>query len=254
MPTNFSVNIDPSAVLGVPADAPLQEIRDAYRAKAKRYHPDAGGEDWAFRILAQAYEILSTARVTRATIREAGVWGAAAPPPQPPPFTPEPSPFTAEPPPFKPQARPTSAGETVRPGVRDEAADPSLVVDVERLTVRYEVGHVWLISAHSAAERTLSCCLNVTWPDPALGADPSSIPGAENILIALNNVVNALNVMSQATSVRAAEVDGRFSGWLSYPNPERADAAFDQLHQTLNDTGLAVKQWSRDLVIPRPQR
>jgi len=245
LPTNFSVNIDPSAVLGVPADAPLQEIRDAYRAKAKRYHPDAGGEDWAFRILAQAYEILSTARVARATLREAGTPGSATPPPPP---------FAAEPPPFKPQARPTSAGETVRPGIRDEAADPSLVVDVERLTVRYEVGHVWLISAHAAAERTLSCCLNVTWPDPALAVDPSGIPGAENMLVALNNVVNAVNVKSQATSVRAAEVDGRFSGWLSYPNPERAEAAFDLLHQALNDTGLAVKQWTRDLVIPRQGR
>ena len=31
--------------------------------KPKRYHPDAGGEDWTFRILSQAYEMLSTARV-----------------------------------------------------------------------------------------------------------------------------------------------------------------------------------------------
>ena len=29
--------------------------------KAKRYHPDTGGEDWTFRMLAQAYEMLSTA-------------------------------------------------------------------------------------------------------------------------------------------------------------------------------------------------
>ncbi len=48
----FSFEIDPHKVLGVTARATLQEIRDAYKLKAKRYHPDAGGEEWSFRILA----------------------------------------------------------------------------------------------------------------------------------------------------------------------------------------------------------
>ena len=63
--SSFSFELDPQKVLGVSGEATLEEIRAAYREKAKRYHPDAGGEDWTFRILAQSYEILSTARVAR---------------------------------------------------------------------------------------------------------------------------------------------------------------------------------------------
>ena len=66
----FSFELDPLQVLGVSDAATLEEIRAAYREKAKRYHPDKGGEDWTFRILSQAYEMLSTARVARAMHRE----------------------------------------------------------------------------------------------------------------------------------------------------------------------------------------
>ena len=66
----FSFELDPLHVLGVSPQATLEEIRAAYREKAKRYHPDKGGEDWTFRILSQAYEMLSTARVAQASHRE----------------------------------------------------------------------------------------------------------------------------------------------------------------------------------------
>ena len=68
--SSFSFDIDPQAVLGVPADATLEQIRDAYRRKCKIFHPDVGGEEWAFRVLVQSYEMLSTARVLRATRAE----------------------------------------------------------------------------------------------------------------------------------------------------------------------------------------
>jgi len=68
--SSFSFDIDPQAVLGVPADATLEQIRDAYRQKCKTFHPDVGGEEWAFRVLVQSYEMLSTARVLRATRAE----------------------------------------------------------------------------------------------------------------------------------------------------------------------------------------
>ena len=69
----FSFELDPTKVLGrLRAGDAARRFATAYREKAKRYHPDKGGEDWAFRILAQAYEMLSSARVARATHREPG--------------------------------------------------------------------------------------------------------------------------------------------------------------------------------------
>src|SRR5436305_13257104 len=68
--SSLSFDIDPHTVLGVPESASLEQIRDAYRRKSKLLHPDAGGEEWAFRVLVQSYETLSTARVRRAAIAE----------------------------------------------------------------------------------------------------------------------------------------------------------------------------------------
>src|ERR1700722_11671287 len=55
-----SFSLDPRTVLGVGPDASLDEIRDAYRAKSKKHHPDLGGDEWAFRMVSRAYEVLKT--------------------------------------------------------------------------------------------------------------------------------------------------------------------------------------------------
>ena len=47
-------------VLGVGPNASLDEIQDAYRAKSKKHHPDVGGDEWAFRMVVRAYEVLKT--------------------------------------------------------------------------------------------------------------------------------------------------------------------------------------------------
>ena len=51
--------------LGIPTDADDQVIRSAFRALARRYHPDAGAEasPEKFRVVAEAYEILSSPRL-----------------------------------------------------------------------------------------------------------------------------------------------------------------------------------------------
>ncbi len=50
--------VDPYAVLGVPRDANRAAIRRAYRAKARRAHPDGGGSAEYFEQVKAAYDTL----------------------------------------------------------------------------------------------------------------------------------------------------------------------------------------------------
>ena len=49
----------PYAVLSVPRNAALAEIKKAYRRLALKHHPDKGGDESMFKIISAAYEILS---------------------------------------------------------------------------------------------------------------------------------------------------------------------------------------------------
>ncbi len=45
-------------ILGVKRNASAEEIERAYQRLAKKLHPDGGGNEWQFRKLRQAYEVL----------------------------------------------------------------------------------------------------------------------------------------------------------------------------------------------------
>ena len=58
--------LDPRSVLGIGPDASLEEVERAFRAKSMKHHPDHGGDEWAFRIVSRAYEILKSSPRLRA--------------------------------------------------------------------------------------------------------------------------------------------------------------------------------------------
>ena len=229
---HFSFEIDPLKVLGVTADASLEQIRDAYRQKAKKYHPDAGGEDWAFRILSQSYEVLCSARVVRAAHFEAPT-PAARPAPRP---------------------RTEPSAETVHAGIHDKDVDPSRIVAVEHLCVRYlwdDASYLWLGQAVPEDQRFLSCSLNLSWPDAARPDRDRPITDTARILAALGEIFDSMILTTRVISSRSRVEDERFSGWLSYSGFDRSWKALQSLHAALRARGLGLRHWSRDLFLPR---
>src|SRR5262245_37644513 len=58
----FGLQFDPYQVLGLRPGASQEEIREAYYRVAKKHHPDTGGDDWAFRVVSRAHEIVTAER------------------------------------------------------------------------------------------------------------------------------------------------------------------------------------------------
>jgi hypothetical protein len=230
----FSFELDPHTVLGVTPHATLAEIREAYRQKAKKHHPDAGGEDWSFRILVQAYELLSTARVVRAARQE---------------------------PPARPQetrrARTERDSETVHSGIHDRDVDPSRILAVELLCVRYlwdEVDYLWLTERAPDEDRFLSCNLNMSWPDPTAATRDAEQADHSAVIAVLNDIFDNLIIKTRVVASRRRVEEDRFGGWLAYSNFDRAWKAVNSTQELLKARGLGIRQWSRDLFIPRGWR
>jgi hypothetical protein len=233
----FSFEIDPQKVLGIPASASLAEIREAYRQKAKRYHPDAGGEEWAFRIIVQAYEMLSQARVLRATqMEQAAERPAPAPAPRP---------------------KVDRGSESVHAGIHDKNVPPERLVALELLCVRYlweEADYLWIAQRAPDEDRFLSCNLNLLWPDPEVPRHGQAQPASPGTVAALQDIFDQMMIATRAVNSRARADDDRFEAWLTYSNFDRAWKSVNTVHGLLRARGLGLRQWSRDVFIARPTR
>ncbi|MBI2435597.1 MAG: DnaJ domain-containing protein [Candidatus Hydrogenedentes bacterium] len=61
-PTDLDISF---RLLGLAPSATLEEVERAYRQKAKKHHPDLGGDDDAMRALNEAYNLIKNARRLR---------------------------------------------------------------------------------------------------------------------------------------------------------------------------------------------
>lgn len=229
----YAFSLDPCVILGVKPDASLQEIRDAYREKAKRYHPDKGGDAWAFRVVSQAYELLGQARVVDRASSETTV--AKAPPASP----------------IKPPPAHSGAwqAEKTRDGIQDKVGDPARLVDVEMFIIRYAISDMLQVFS-SSDSRTLSCNLNISWPSK-LHAQYQGRGDHSAILERVARAFAPLAKKTRAAGSHADGDDGRFSAWLSYPTLARAKDALQVLHAAFVAQGLGLSQWTREMVVPR---
>ena len=156
-------------------------------------------------------------------------------------------------------AGPTRATARVRPPgyPRQRTWTRSRIVGVELLCVRYlwdDAEYLWLTQRAPDEDRFLSCNLNMSWPDQgtAEAAGPSATTAS--IVAALHDVFDQMIITTRVVTSRSRVEDDRFAGWLAYSNFDRAWKAVSTLHELLSRTGSGMRQWSRDLFIPRAWR
>ncbi|HEU5117032.1 MAG TPA: J domain-containing protein [Isosphaeraceae bacterium] len=238
---HYSFPLDLEEILGVSANATLEELHEAYRRKAKKFHPDVSGEAWSFRVVQKAYQVLSTSRIALHVEREADK--AAPNPPTPPPSRPASKPLHPQEP----------GDEQVRSVVRDEVPDLAWLVDVDLFLLRYEVDDPTEFLMRKPEDRNLSCSLNLLWPTHR-GNQPYGGPAEPaGFLKGLNAALSAAVKATRPTEKRVSTGEDRLVAWLSYPSMARASEAARVLRTLLREKGFGVDQRSRELVVPREQ-
>jgi DnaJ domain len=264
-----SFSLDPRTVLGVGPGASLEEIREAYRTKSKKHHPDVGGDEWAFRMVTRAYEVLKTTAEAAAPSAVRPWEGRGAGPDVVSPDRPADWSWNWGSRFGQPDAgagrddaagRASAAGaETVEPGP-EEAVEPQgagvdsarmRTVDVELIWTRFEKdGPARLLAEREADDSTLSVYMVMSWPEAGLVDRTSEFPGGAEILRTLIDLFERLRKQEDIVAARSRIEDGRFVGWLSYPDVLTAQDAVMAVRETFRTRGLAIKLQTRDERIP----
>jgi curved DNA-binding protein CbpA len=261
-----SFSLDPRTVLGVSPTASLDEIHEAYRAKSKKHHPDLGGDEWAFRMVARAYEVLTTTSAPAPRPWDSRGADTTAQGPRPDWTWVGSTSFGAA---FSHRddfagarasdrdARPDSDDDE-RPGSASSEAEGSSMdpdefqtVDVELIWTRFEKDLPGRIpSTQEENDATLSVCMVLSWPPQALVERAAGFTSAGEILRTLIDLFEQLRGQGSVVAARSRIEDGRFVGWLSYTNVLAAQDAFLVLRETFQTRGLTVKLQTRDERVP----
>jgi hypothetical protein len=255
-----SFSLDPRTVLGVGPEASMEEIHEAYRMKSKKHHPDVGGDEWAFRMVARAYEVLKATAGTSGVVQpwegrarngaggpDEWAWARGAG--------------------FRRPDESAAAGvnepedqasgtpdEFVRPGPAP-SVDPGRfrTVGVELIWTRFEKDCLSLAPLSSdveADDATLSVCMVIAWPSEELVDRITEFPAAAETLRTLIDLFERLRGHKAVLAGRSRIEDGRFVGWLSYPDVLTAQDAILALRETVRDHGLTISLQTRDERIP----
>ena len=261
-----SFSLDPRVVLGVGPSASLDQIREAYRVKSKKHHPDFGGDEWAFRMVAWAYEVLKATAPTPWAPPATGAgqnsqmpdWGRIW------------SPFSNSPgstsgaqansneasksgkrtsPGWGPAARPESISH---PGPSSaNVQDQLLTIDVELIWTRLEKERPrQLVSTQEGDDATLSVCMRISWPPHDVIDQAAQFPSTGETLRLLIELFENLRGKKAIIAARSRIEDGQFVGWLSYVDVLTAQDAFLAVRDKFRTRGLAVKLSTRDQRVP----
>lgn len=125
-----------------------------------------------------------------------------------------------------------------------------MLVEVELLLLRMELDNPYEAIAMPAANRNLSCSLNICWPSP-LAADAPGGPDRDETRAQVEAAFALIQRESRPASAWQDEGSSIFKGWLSYTTAQDCYNGFNLLRKTLKAHGLGVNQKIRELIIPR---
>jgi DnaJ domain len=254
-------HFDPLVILGIAQGASLREIRDAYHQKSLKYHPDKGGDEWAFRMVTRAYEILSTARVVDRAAEEDRRPPRTPTQPRTEPEAQHRASWTdrSGPSASKPGVDPDSTlniqgwGGPPKSHADEPPGEASKIVMAELLILRFELECSIDLFMKSPEDRNLSCSLHVSWPVAELAERVQVIPDAKKILKSVSEAFKVKGVRKHVLKKKTDIEHGRFEAWFTYATAVHASEALEAFREALAQTGLKLEKQIREMAIPRPK-